>query len=257
MVSRRSQNSGLGGIAVAATLSIFAAPAAAQDRAQGVSVGLGVAAGNGIFVGGDGEAGVLPSIRYDSDAVSVGLADGLRVTLFEQDALRFSAIVAPRFSAIDISDSPALDGFDREITADGGVQLRYSLGGGAAITARAVTELTDEHGGSEFALSISQPAPIGGIPVRFGAGVTWQSEDLAAYNFGVTPADAAASTFAPYNPGAVLIPHISVGASIPLSDRVSLVGSVRAEFFPDDITDSPIIDEDIGVGAFLGISYSF
>ena len=239
------------------SLSAFATSAMAQDRAEGFSVGLSVAAGNGIFVGGDGEAGALPSFRYDSDALSFGLATGLRVTVFEQDALRFSAIVAPRFSAIDISDSSALSGFDREITADAGVQVRYILGGGAALTAKAVTELTDEHGGSELALSISQATPVAGIPVRFGAGVTWQSDDLALYNFGVTPADAAASTFAPYNPGDVLIPHISVGTSIPLSDRVRLNGSVRAEFFPDAITDSPIIDEDIGVGAFLGISYSF
>lgn len=241
----------------AAAVAGLAQPLSAQDRPEGFSVGLGVAAGTGLFVGGDGEVGALPIIRYESDAFSFGLPDGLRVTLFDQGRLRLSGVVSPRFSGIDVSDSPLLSSFDRDITADGGVQLQFALAERTDLTVRAVTELTDEHGGSQLSASVSHALPLGLLPLRVGAGVAWKSEELATYEFGVTAADAAVSTFAAYNPGDVIVPHLSIGTTIPINDRTSVIANLRAEFLPDEISNSPIIDEDVAVGAFLGISYRF
>lgn len=208
----------------------------------GFSVGLGVAAGNGIFVGEDKKATAFPILRYDSDAFSIGLPDGARVTLFDQGSFRIRGIVTPRLSAIDSSDSADLDGFDRELTADGGIQLRYNIAQQTRLSFRAVTELTNEHGGSEVNLSVSQALPIGNFPLRLNAGVKWQSEELAAYTYGVSAADTAASSFAQYEPGDIIIPHISIGTAIPINHRARALADVRAEFLPDEVSGSPIID---------------
>ena len=244
-------------LAAALCCSALASPVVAQEGPEGFSIGLGVAAGNGIFVGDDASATALPILRYDSDAFSIGFPDGARVTLFDLGNVRLSGIVSPRLSAIDASDSADLDGFDRELTADGGIQVRYNIAPQTQLSFRAVTELTDEHGGSEVDLSVSQALPIGTFPLRLSAGVTWHSEELAAYTYGVSAADAAASSFSQYDPGEIIVPHISIGTAIPINDRARILANVRAEFLPDAVSDSPIIDDDVSIGAFIGISYDF
>lgn len=246
-----------GTLAAALCCSALARPVVAQEGTEGFSVGLGVAAGNGIFVGEDERVTAFPILRYDSDAFSIGFPDGARVTLLDRDNFRLSGIVMPRLSAIDFSDSADLDGFDRALTADGGLQLRFNIAQQTQLSFRAVTELTDEHGGSEVDLSVSQALPIGSFPLRLSAGVTWQSDELAAYTYGVSAADAAASSFPQYDPGEIIIPHISMGTAIPINDRARVLANVHAEFLPDEVSDSPIIDEKVSIGAFIGISYSF
>lgn len=80
------------------------------------------------------------------------------------------------------------------------------------------------------------------------------SEDLSEYVYGVRASD---TGFAPYAPGDVFIPYINVGTIFPLTERVNLVGNLRAEFLPDEVFDSPIIDDDITIGGLVGLSMRF
>lgn len=238
-------------------LGLMALPASAQDAPQGVSLGIGLAAANGYLIGEDTQALALPILRYDSAAFSVGFPDGLRMTVFENEALRFSAVVTPRLSAIALSDAAELDGIDRALTADGGVQLDVNLAASRTrLTLRAVGELTDEHRGQEVSLGVTQALPVGGMPVLLGAGLSWQSTELTSYLYGVGT-DEATPGRAAYAPGDVVIPYVSIGTMVPVSDHVRLVANLKAEFLPDAVSKSPIIDEDVSVGAFLGLSFSF
>ncbi|MEL7115980.1 MAG: MipA/OmpV family protein, partial [Pseudomonadota bacterium] len=183
----------VGVLCVASTtfaLMLGAAPALSQEQREGFSFGLGVAGGSGLYVGEDGAAMALPLLRYDSAAFSVGIPDGARLTLLDRNDLRLSAVIAPRFSAIDASDAPELDGLDREFTADGGVQARYAFSPRTQLRFRAVTELTNEHGGSEVALSARHAMPIGRVPLLLEGGFTWQSADLSGYLYGVSASEA-------------------------------------------------------------------
>jgi outer membrane protein len=257
-------------------LSSLALPAMAQDRGgsvvgtgavvrgleaaagepEGFSVGLGLAGGVSPYVGGDDDIAVLPFLRYNTAALTIGLPEGVRVTLWSQDQTRLSAVLSPRLSEIDAADSLALAEMDRDVSIDGGLQADIGLGRGLSLSFRAVTEVTDEHGGQEVSAGIVQPVPLGRVPLILGAGVTWQSADLAAYVWGVAPGEARADRPA-YDPGSVLIPYLSVGAFVPLAERLTLVGNLRADFLPGGVTDSPIIDEDISVGVLVGIAYRF
>ncbi|MDJ0626724.1 MAG: MipA/OmpV family protein [Rhodobacter sp.] len=237
-------------------LALTATATLAQEQPQGFSAGLGVAGGTSIYMGEDTTATALPILRYESDAFSVSLPEGLRVTLLDRDTFRLSAVASPRLSDIDASDAPELAGLDREITVDGGLQARYRFGRGTELRFRGVTELTDEHGGGEIGLSVAQALPLGRVPVFLGGGVTWQSEDLADYLYGVSATEATATRPA-YSPGEVIIPYLSIGTAVPISDRTRFIANVRAEFLPEDVTDSPIVDEDVALRAFIGVSFSF
>lgn len=237
-------------------LLLGAAPALSQQQPEGFSLGLGVMGSSGLYVGEDSAAMAVPLLRYDSDAFSIGLPDGARVTLLDRSDIRLSAVISPRFSAIDASDAPELDGLNREFTADGGVQGRYAFSGRTQLRFRAVTELTEEHGGSEVALAARHAVPLGRVPLMFEGGVTWQSADLTGYLYGVSVAEATGARPA-YSPGDVVIPYLSVGTAVPITQKTRLVANIRADFLPDEVTLSPIVDEDVSVQGFLGISYSF
>ncbi len=237
-------------------LFALATPTQAQERAEGFSVGVGLTHPSSIFAGEDGTMQVFPLLRYDTDAFSVGIPEGLRVTVFSDQDLRLGAVIAPRLSALSDVESAELAGIDRDLTFDGGASVRYLYRRGTQLRLRAVTELSDEHGGQEISAELRQPIPLGRIPLLASAGLTWMSDDLAQYSYGVLASEALAGRLE-YAPGDVIIPHVSVSSVFPISDNLNLVGSVRAEVLPDEVTNSPIVDEDIGVNTFLGLTYQF
>ncbi|MEM7683259.1 MAG: MipA/OmpV family protein [Pseudomonadota bacterium] len=243
---------------VASVLALTSIPfdAIAQEQPQGFSIGVGVAGGPGLYVGEDADAMALPLLRYDSDAFSIGVPDGLRVTLLDRNDFRLSAVIAPRFSEIDASDAPELDGLDRELTADGGIQAIYRFGDLTSLRFQAVTELTDEHGGSEVSLDLSHAIPLGRVPLLLKGGVTWQSEGLSSYLYGVSASEATGARPA-YSPGDVVVPHFSVGTAIPVARNTRLIASIRADFLPDEVSSSPIVDEDVTLRGFFGITHNF
>jgi MipA family protein len=244
------------GFALAGLAVLSACPLWAQEEPQGFSIGVGAGVGGGSLIGQDAEVTALPLLRYDSAAFSVGIPDGVRVTVIQRDPLRFSAVLSPRLSAIERSDAPELDGMTREVTADGGVQVDYTFGMGTRVSFRAVTELTDEHSGDEVTVGISHAIPLGAVPLIVGTGVDWQNGELSEYLYGVRADEAQAGREA-YAPGDVAIPYLTIGTRVPLSDNLGLVANVRASFLSDKITDSPIIDEDVAVDALVGLTFRF
>ena len=253
------QQASLLALLIGASTTAFAqAPEGApQGPPEGFSLGLAVLGSNGIYVGEDASAQILPILRYESEAFSASLPEGLRLSLWDQTNFRMSAILAPRINPIGGSDAKELDGLDRaQFTFDGGLSAEYSFGFGTQVLFRGVTELGDEHGGSELSIGIEQVVPLGDVPLFLGADVTWQDEDLADFLYGVSASEATADRAA-YSPGAVVIPSITLGTVVPLSQSISMVANLRAEFLPDEVTDSSIIDEDLGLTAVLGLSYRF
>ncbi|MEO0911564.1 MAG: MipA/OmpV family protein [Pseudomonadota bacterium] len=235
--------------------ALIAGTAAAQgERRTGFTLGLGAAVSTDPFVDGDVTALPFPLIRYQGERFSLGV-DGLTYDVIQNRPFTVSLLATPRISEIAFSDNDALDGIDRDITADIGAAVAYDTGRYFA-TARVLQEVTGEHDGQEVIVEAGTRLPLGPVPVSFSAGFNWQSEDLAGYLWGVEPGEAVAGRPA-YEPGDALIPFLSVGAVYPLTDRASIIGNARAEFLPDAVTDSPIVEDDMRLSAFIGFGYSF
>jgi MipA family protein len=244
------------GLTLATALHVFGFAAQAQDAPEGFAVGgIGIASVSP-YVGEHDTTAALPLLAWNSDAFSVSTAEGLRLTVFNRADLRFSVVVSPRFSAIDSSDSSALAGMEREITADAGLLVELTQSDTFSLSFRAVTEATDQHNGQEISVSARQMLRIGNVPIILGGGLDWQSDDLAEYIYGVRSSEAT-TTRPEYAPGDVLAPYVSVGTMIPVNDRMRIIGSLKAEFLPDNVTDSPIIDEDIVTSVSIGAVFNF
>ena len=74
--------------------------------------------------------------------------------------------------------------------------------------------------------------------------------------YGVTGAEALIGRPA-FDPGATTSPYIGMNASLPVSSRVRVFGTVQADFLDPAITDSPIVTEDATLSLGVGIQFSF
>ncbi|NSX55870.1 MipA/OmpV family protein [Parasulfitobacter algicola] len=227
----------------------------AQDEQTGFSLGLGAGFSTNPYEGEDTSFSAVPLIRYKGDGFSLG-ADGATVTAYSLDALRFELLARPRFTALRDPDADELDGIDREVTLDAGGKLSYSLTDRSNLSATLLQEITGEHDGQEFLLELSNRTNFGPVPLIFGTGLSWKSEELSSYMFGVTSGEAR-SDRPEYDLDSTLTPYFSVSSGFPLSDTSRVIASVKAEFLGDEITDSPIVEDDQIFSGLVGLSFSF
>lgn len=242
---------------LAAALSLalaLAAPAIAQEGPPGFSLGVAGNLATSPFIGEDDAATALPLIQFRGQGFTIGTT-GAFVTLFDSPDGRLEAVLTPRFSALDDPDAPALAGIDRDVTADLGLRYTFSIGPRTDLRATILQEVTGEHDGQELDLRISQGVQAG-LPLSLFAGAAWRSADLSQYLYGVYGAEALPGRPA-YDPGATLTPYIGLSAVLPLGANAALVGNLRADYFGDAITDSPIVEDSSVLSARIGVQFSF
>ena len=239
-------------VALAATL---ATPLAAQDDTTGFYAGGLVTLGTDIYVGDNDEAAGLPLIGYRGDGFSIG-TDGASVQVLDRGDATLNLFAAPRFFALTDVDTPELEGVDRDVTLDLGVRYSVDIASRTVLDLSLAQEVTGEHDGQEIDARLSQGFNLGPVPLTAFGGVTWRSDDLSRYMFGVFDGEARVGRAA-YDPGATTTPYLGLRGGYPLSDRALLIGTLRVDFLGSDIEDSPIVDEDTAVSLGLGVRFSF
>lgn len=241
-------------VAVLSALSL-ATPAVAQDEPTGFFAGAFVSVGTDIYVGDNDAAGGVPLIGYRGDGFSIG-TNGASVTLFDRGDATLDVFAAPRFFALTDVDTPELDGIDRDITIDLGLRYSVDIRPRTKLDLSFAQEVTGEHDGQEVDARLSQGFQLGPVPLTAFAGVTWQSEDLSRYVYGVFPNEARVGRPA-FVPGAATTPYVGIRGAVPLSERARFVGTLRVDFLGSDIADSPIVDEDTAVSLGVGVQFAF
>ena len=84
----------------------------------------------------------------------------------------------------------------------------------------------------------------------------WDSQDFIHYYYGVND-DEVHTGRNSYKPDANLVWIANLNVMHPLTRRWSISGNVAYQFLNSDHTDSPIIEDDYIVNAFVGLVYAF
>ena len=242
-------------LAASAFLTLIALATTSAVAQEGFSFGAGVSISSSPYVGEDTQARAVPILRYQGDGWRIG-TDGAALDLYSTAPLSAQAILLPRFTALDDPDSDELDGIDREITLDGGLSFSYALGERTSVSAILLQELTGEHDGQEVDLSVSTGFALGALPLNVTGGMSWKSSGLGSYLYGVER-DESTDGRSDYEVGGSITPYVSLSSGFALSEAAQLVGSVKMEFLPEDVSDSPIVDEDTVTSGFVGVQLSF
>ena len=116
--------------------------------------------------------------------------------------------------------------------------------------------MLDRIGGGEARIAIDKSFQLGSFRFSPALGVNWLAQDLADYDFGVPQKKATAARPA-YRLDSVFTADVGVGMLYEITTDWLLVMNVAVEFFDDEITDSPIVDEDYVIKGFLAVNYVF
>jgi MipA family protein len=111
----------------------------------------------------------------------------------------------------------------------------------------ALREVTGRHDGYEVRAAFGAPVlRIKRASLAASAGVTWKSQELIRYYYGVDTL---------YEPDSALSPFIKLRYAQPLTDRWALNAFVHYEHLPGAIADSPVVSENHVTTVFAGVVF--
>jgi outer membrane protein len=222
-----------------------------------LGVGLGVIGRGSPYRDYDG--GVyqpIPALTYNGERFQA-LGPTFRYGLAGSDVVRLAATASFRIGVYDEKDSPFLEGMgDRENTLMAGLALQIELPRGFDVALQYEHDVLDQIGGGQAQLRLDRSFQAGRSRISPYAGVNWLSADLADHDFGVAP-DVATVDRPAYKVGDIITTEVGIGTFIELSRDWRLLVSAGVEFFPGEVTDSPIVDEDQVIKGFTALNYVF
>ena len=236
------------------SMTLFAASAKAE-----LAVGLGIASFQDPQVGMDARQLPIPMISYTGDRLRFQITT-LSYRLIELGDLEISALASGRLQGYEAADSIYLKGMkDRANTLDGGITLDWN-----GFSLSYTHDLLSKHKGDEVVFAYAKGFGLGNAEVMLGAGVTWQSEKLNQYYYGVAPSEARSLMVennlfhrTAYTTQDAVVPKINTLVKYPVFDSWALVAGAEVNFLPKEITDSPIIENKNAWGMFAGITKVF
>lgn len=117
-------------------------------------------------------------------------------------------------------------------------------------------EVNNKHNGNSSSISYSAPIFKGKWLIMPQISYDYYSEEVVNYFFGVNPSDATAAIPA-YQTGSTNSYSLGVLGVYEMNKKWSLVGNIQNEFVGDEISDSPIVEDDQRLSVFAGVLYKF
>jgi MipA family protein len=199
---------------------------------------------------------VIPAITYNGERLQI-LGPRISFGLVGTGKLRLAAAGHYRPGVYDEDDSDYLSGMgDRDSTFMAGLALRSELPMGFDAALSYQHDVLDRIGGGEARMSIDKSFQFRSFRISPELGVNWLAQDLADYDFGV-PRDNATAVRPAYRVDSVFTADVGVGILYEITTDWLLVANVAVEFFDDEITDSPIVNEDYVIKSFFAVNYVF
>nr|WP_307775265.1 MipA/OmpV family protein [uncultured Cetobacterium sp.] len=231
----------------------------------GVGMGLGVS--NSLYKGDDEKSSPVPVLNIDYGNLYIrGAADledkslSVGYTFYQDDMFAASLFVDP-LSGFDVDGDDLSSGYnnidDRKYQAMFGVRLDADTGINGVQTGFSAKAGKD---GAEFKISAFRPTYINEklilVPSVYMKGYT---ADYADYYFGVTSEEAKRNSkiSKKYEADAAYSFGANLTAEYSLSDNLALLAFLGVEKFSSEITDSPIVDDDILYLMGIGAKYHF
>jgi outer membrane protein len=199
---------------------------------------------------------VIPAVTYVGERLQ-WFGPILRYGIAGSGKLRLAAAAEYRIRAYEETDSDVLLGLgDREDTLLGGLALQYEIGRGFELEARYQHDVLDRIGGGMASMRLSRGIPWG--PATFVPQVAWNwlDEDMSNHDFGVPPG-AATPTRPAYRLSSTTSYEAGVGVFVELSEDWRIIVNIAGERLDDDVTASPIVEDDVVIKGLAIVSYVF
>lgn len=227
--------------------SAFAQP----QEASGWGAGLGAVIQQQGYVGASTDTMIFPMLSYQGENF---YWQGPELGYEVNDNLSFFG--SYRFDGFDEDDSNFFDGMEaRKGSLDLGVAYSFDTDIGN-IEVEAAFDVLDEHGGYELGLSYGFPLPALGGMVIPSIGVSYVSEDLVDYYYGVRASEATDNRPQYQGDSAV---NFSVGLTgfWPIEENQQVFASLSYDILGSGIEDSPLLEDSASSSLVIGWIYQF
>ena len=199
---------------------------------------------------------VIPSITYNGSRLQV-LGPNISYGLVGSGKVRLAAAGTYRLGVYDEDDSDYLAGMgDRDNTFMGGLALQAELPMGFDMALSYQHDVLDRIGGGEARLAIDKSFQWGTLRFSPELGVNWLAQDLVRYDFGV-PGNKSLADRPAYSPDGAVTFDVGVGMLFEITTDWLMVINMAVEFLDDEITDSPIVDDNYILKGFFAINYVY
>ena len=115
-------------------------------------------------------------------------------------------------------------------------------------------EINNKHNGNSTSISYSAPIFKGKWLIMPQVSYEHYSAEIVNYFFGVKPVDAT-DEFPAYQTGSSNAYSVGVLGLYQINDKWSFIGNLKNEFSGDEISDSPIVEDDQRLSVFAGFLY--
>ena len=219
------------------------------------SVGLAYINGSSIYSNTKASRTIMPSLSYETDKININVQNGFTYKIIRDQSTKFNVSLAPNFKPYNSNDSNDLIGMERNMYVDGLVSVSRELSRGLSAKLDVGTELTGRFNGSTANMSLSQFIPINSVPFILSLGSRWYDQKRANYLYGVYSTEATGLR-ANYELNSVFIPYISINTFYRFSKNSRFFAGLNANFLPNDIVDSPIVNKRNKMSVIMGLTYN-
>lgn len=203
-----------------------------------------------------GVSQLIPAVTYNGDRLQI-LGPNIQYGLAGTGNIRLAAAGSYRIGVYEEDDSDYLDGMgDRDSTFMAGLALQAELPEGFELALSYKHDVLDRIGGGEARVAMDKSFQLGAFRFSPELGINWMAEDLANHDFGV-PNNKALADRPAYDLDSSFSFDVGLGLFYEITTEWLVVLNVAAEFFDNEITDSPIVDEDYVVKGFFAVNYVF
>lgn len=234
---------------VAAVLS----PAVANSGEWGI--GVGIAHNRPAQKGAEPELTGGPFPFFEGERLSLGFGS-VSYVIADTGGILLSLEGQARFDGYDPAKSDALTGMRKRNPA---MDAGFSLSSGGAwghAELKILGDITGTHKGYEVSATYQLPYRSDRWTLVRSIGLSWRSENLVDYYYGVRANEAQAGRPS-YTGRAGLNATVGLAVDYMLTDRWHAVGGADLTYLGDNIKDSPIIDKNHEASVFTALVYRF
>lgn len=199
---------------------------------------------------------VIPAISYNGERLQI-LGPNIDFGLVGTGKFRLAATGSYRIGVYEEDDSDYLTGMgDRDDTFMAGLGFNAELPQGFDLALSYKHDVLDNIGGGEARAALDKSFQLGTFRFSPAVGINWLAQDLANHDFGV-PIDKALPGRPAYKVSSTYSLDVGVSVLYEVTTDWLVVMNLTTEFFDNEVTDSPIVDEDYVVKGFFAINYLF
>ena len=191
--------------------------------------------------------------RVNSDRVFFGKTNTKYVN-FRLTSFGPVPIADPATGAIVDTPQP-LTVPDRDYAIEMGIEFLMDGEWGQA-TLRGFHDVSDTHDGFELSADYSYRWTVGRLSVSPSLGLSYKSDKLSDYYWGITPKESG-STLTAYQAEGGLDWEVGLRSNYYLTKTTRLALSANYERLHDSVAMSPIVAEDHVIGYFAGVAWEF